>query len=144
MTTLYDYWRSTASYRVRIALGLAGEAYDSLPIDLVAGAQKSSEHLTRNPQGLVPMLEIDGLQLTQSLAIVEYLDETRELGLLPADPAGRARVRALGHAIAMEIHPDLQSSGRTPCSRRVRRCGHDGRVDAGLHWAGAGGIRAHA
>ncbi len=105
MIRLYDYWRSSASYRVRIALGLAGLDWDSVPVDLVAGTQRSAEHLGRNPQGLVPVLEIDGLRLTQSLAILEYLDETRGLGLLPDDPADRARVRALAHAIAMEIHP---------------------------------------
>lgn len=102
---LYDYWRSSASYRLRIALGLAGLDWRSVPVDLLSGAQKAPENLARNPQGLVPGLEIDGLMLTQSLAIIEYLDETRGLGLLPADPPGRARVRALSHAIAMEIHP---------------------------------------
>lgn len=101
---LYDYWRSSASYRVRIALGLAGIDWRSVPVDLTAGAQVSAEHLARNPQGLVPVLEIDGLRFTQSLAILEYLDETRGLGIMPADPAGRARVRALSLAIAMEIH----------------------------------------
>lgn len=105
MIRLHDYWRSSASYRVRIALGLAGLDWQSLPVDLVAGAQTAPDHLARNPQGLVPVLEIDGAQLTQSLAIVEYLDETRGLGLLPATPLERARVRALAHAVAMEIHP---------------------------------------
>lgn len=105
MTTLHDYWRSSASYRVRIALGLVGERWATVAVDLVAGAQRQPKHLGRNPQGLVPALEIDGLILTQSLAIIEYLDETRRAGFLPADPAGRARVRALAHAIAMEIHP---------------------------------------
>jgi maleylacetoacetate isomerase len=110
---LYDYWRSSASYRVRIALGLAGLAWDKVPVDLVAGAQRSADHLARNPQGLVPVLEIDGLRLTQSVAIVEYLDETRCLGLLPTDSVGRARVRALSHAIAMDLHP--------VCNLRVAR-----------------------
>lgn len=103
--TLHDYWRSSASYRVRIALNLLGLEWRSLPVDLLAGAQRGPENLARNPQGLVPTLEIDGLVLTQSLAILEYLDETRAGGFLPADPAGRARVRALAHAVAMEIHP---------------------------------------
>ncbi len=74
-------------------------------MDLLAGENRSAEHLARNPQGLVPVLDIDGARLTQSLAICEYLDDTRSLGLLPDDPIGRAEVRALAHAIAMEIHP---------------------------------------
>jgi maleylacetoacetate isomerase len=103
---LYDYWRSSASYRVRIALNLLGIAYAAVPVNLLAGEQRAPNHLGRNPQGLVPVLDIDGLRLTQSLAIVEYLHETRPgSGLLPADPVGRARVRALAHAIAMDIHP---------------------------------------
>lgn len=105
MITLYDYWRSSASYRVRIALGLAGLDWQSVPVNLVEGQQRDPEHLARNPQGLVPAIEIDGLRLTQSLAIIEYLDETRGLGLLPESPVDRARVRAIAHAIAMDIHP---------------------------------------
>jgi maleylacetoacetate isomerase len=105
MIALHDYWRSSASYRVRIGLGLAGLAWNSLPVDLVAGEQTQAAHLARNPQGLVPVLEIDGVSLTQSLAILEYLDETRSLGLLPATPLERARVRAIALAIAAEIHP---------------------------------------
>ena len=105
MITLYDYWRSSASYRVRIALGLAGLTWRTVPVNLLEGAHKSAAHLDRHPQGLVPALEIDGQIFTQSLAIIEYLDETRGLGLLPEDPAARARVRASAHAIAMDIHP---------------------------------------
>lgn len=102
---LYDYWRSSASYRVRIALDLAGIAYEAISVDLVNGAQKSPEHLARNPQGLVPVLEIDGQSLTQSLAILEYLNETRGLGLLPEDTVLRARVRALAYSVAVDVHP---------------------------------------
>lgn len=105
MIRLFDYWRSSASYRVRIALGLAGLDWETVQVDLVEGAQRAPGHLDRNPQGLVPVLEIDGLRLSQSLAIIDYLDETRGLGLLPGSAAGRARVRALSFAIAMEIHP---------------------------------------
>ncbi|MBB5222922.1 maleylacetoacetate isomerase [Amaricoccus macauensis] len=112
-TTLHDYWRSSAAYRVRIALGLLGIDWDSISVDLTKGEQRAPEHLARNPQGLVPVLDIDGLSLTQSLAIVEYLDETRDAGFLPSDAAGRARVRALAYAIAMEIHP--------VCNLRVAR-----------------------
>ena len=104
MIRLYDYWRSSAAYRVRIALGLAGLEWESVPVDLLTAQHHTDEHLARNPQGLVPVIEIDGQRMTQSLAIVEYLNETRGLGLLPEDPVGRARVRALAYAIAMEIH----------------------------------------
>ncbi|HEV7309048.1 maleylacetoacetate isomerase [Ensifer sp.] len=105
-TVLYDYWRSSASYRVRIALNCLGETYRSVPVDLLAKAHKAPEHLALNPQGLVPVLEIDGERFTQSLAIIEYLAETRAgTGFLPADAIGRQRVRALSYAIAMDIHP---------------------------------------
>ena len=83
---LYEYWRSSASYRVRIVLGLAGLEWESVAIDLVAGEQREPGHLKRNAQGLVPVIELDDTILSQSLAIIEYLDETRSLGLLPADP----------------------------------------------------------
>jgi maleylacetoacetate isomerase len=102
---LWDYWRSTASYRVRIALNLAGIGYRSVPVDLVAGEQRHPAHLARNPQGLVPVLRIDGVELTQSLAIIDYLQDTGRLALRPADPLGRARVRAVALAIAAEMHP---------------------------------------
>lgn len=104
-TILYDYWRSSASYRVRIALNAAGVEHVSVPVDLLSQQHRLPEHLARNPQGSVPVLDIDGIRLTQSLAIIEYLDETREAGFLPDTPAGRARVRAIAHAVAMEIHP---------------------------------------
>ncbi len=107
MTTLYGYFRSSAAYRVRIALNLKGLAYDQAPVNLVKGEQRGEENLARQPQGLVPSLVTDdGLVLTQSLAICEYLDETHpEPPLLPADAAGRARVRALAQLVACEIHP---------------------------------------
>jgi maleylacetoacetate isomerase len=105
-TLLFDYWRSSASYRVRIALNMLGIPYSSVPVDLLRGEHKQAEHLARNPQGLVPALSIDGHMLTQSLAIIEYLTETRPgSSLLPADPLGRHRVRTLSYAIAMDIHP---------------------------------------
>jgi maleylacetoacetate isomerase len=110
---LYDYWRSSAAYRVRIGLNLLGLAYQQVAVDLVKGEHKSPEHLARNPQGLVPALAIDGLMLTQSLAILEYLDETRSAGFLPDDPAGRARVRTLAYAIAMDVAPVCNLSVRT-------------------------------
>lgn len=103
---LHDYWRSSASYRVRIALALKSIAHQRVVVDLVAGDQRAPAHLALNPQGLVPALEIDGLVLTQSLAILDYLDETRPAPpLLPAAPAARARVRAIALAVACEVHP---------------------------------------
>ncbi|SHH79892.1 maleylacetoacetate isomerase [Cognatishimia maritima] len=105
MAKLYDYWRSSASYRVRIALGLAELDYDTEVVNLLEGQHLKDSHLARNPQGLVPALDIDGYTMTQSLAIIQYLDETLKLGLLPNLPIERAQVRALSYAIAMEIHP---------------------------------------
>lgn len=103
---LFDYWRSSASYRVRIALESLGLAYRRESVDLLDGAQRAPEHRARNPQGLVPALLIEGHMLAQSLAIIEYLAETRpQARFLPADPLGRQRVRTLSYAIAMEIHP---------------------------------------
>jgi maleylacetoacetate isomerase len=110
---LYDYWRSSAAYRVRIALNLLEQPYTAIPVDLLQGAHRSPENRARNPQGLVPTLEVDGLTLTQSLAIIEYLNETRHAAFLPTDPAGRAHVRALAYAIAMEIAPVCNLSVRT-------------------------------
>ncbi|WP_438751862.1 maleylacetoacetate isomerase [Pararhizobium sp. O133] len=105
-TVLFDYWRSSASYRVRIALNLLGLPHQSVPVDLLTGQHKQPDHLARNPQGLLPALDIDGHMLTQSLAIIEYLAEIHpQHGMLPADPFGRHRVRALSYAIAMDIHP---------------------------------------
>jgi len=102
---LFDYWRSSASYRVRIALESLGLPYRRISVDLLAGEQRAPEHRARNPQGLVPALMIDGQTLTQSLAIIEYLSETRpQARFLPADALGRQRVRTLSCAIAMEIH----------------------------------------
>jgi maleylacetoacetate isomerase len=103
---LHDYWRSSASYRVRIALNHLGIAYRTVPVNLLEAGHKTEEYLALNPQGLIPTLEIDGLVLTQSLAIIEYLSETRrDAGILPGDSAGRQSVRALSYAIAMDIHP---------------------------------------
>jgi len=108
---LYDYWRSSASYRVRIALSLVDRAYDRRAVDLLAGAHHAPDYLVVNPQALVPALVIDGRTLTQSLAIIEYLHATT-LGstLLPSDPIGQHRVRRLSYAIAMEIHPICNTS----------------------------------
>ena len=103
---LFDYYRSSASYRVRIALNLKSVDYERIQVDLVQGAQREEEYRARNPQGLVPMLEIDGHRIGQSLAIIDYLDATRpDPPLLPADPGDRAHVLALALAVACDIHP---------------------------------------
>ena len=103
---LYDYWRSSASYRVRIALNLLGIDYETRVVNLLDSSHPTPAYIELNPQGLVPTLEIDNRVIAQSLAIIEYLDETRpEAGFLPKDTMGRARVRTLAYAIAMEIHP---------------------------------------
>src|SRR5687768_4325392 len=103
---LFDYWRSSTSYRVRIALNLKGVAFDRHPVDLLAGEQREPSYRDRNPQGFVPLLEIDGRSISQSLAIIDYLDATRpDPALLPADPADRAHVLALALAVACDIHP---------------------------------------
>ncbi len=104
---LYNYFRSSASWRVRIALALKGLDYDYLPIHLVRKEQSTPEFVATSGNGLVPLLVTDdGQRLHQSLAIIEYLDETvPEPPLLPGDAPGRARVRALAQDIACEIHP---------------------------------------
>ena len=103
---LYDYFRSSAAYRVRIALNLKGVDYESRQIDLREGEQRSDEYRKLNPQGLVPMLEIDGHKLTQSLAIINYLDlRYPNQPLLPAAAAERAHVVAMAMTIACDIHP---------------------------------------
>ena len=102
----YEYWRSSAAYRVRIALNLKGVTYRSVQLDLVEGQQRNPEFLARNPQGLVPALEIDGHFLTQSLAIIDYLDARhKEPPMVPADPAARSAVLARALVIAADIHP---------------------------------------
>ncbi len=103
---LHGYFRSSTAFRVRIALNLKGVAYDQTFRHLRKGEQRAPDYLKLNPQGLVPTLEIDGQTLTQSLSIIEYLEETRpNPALLPKDAAGRARVRSLAYAVALEIHP---------------------------------------
>lgn len=104
---LYNYFRSSASFRVRIALALKGLPYEYVPVHLVKGEHKAQGYAAVSASALVPTLETDGGELLgQSMAIIEYLDETHpQPPLLPADPLGRARVRALSQLIACEIHP---------------------------------------
>jgi maleylacetoacetate isomerase len=108
MLTLHTYFRSSAAYRVRIALNLKKLPYTAVPVHLLrdGGEHHRPEYVQLNPQALLPTLQDSGLPLTQSLAIVEYLEETYPSpALLPPDPAGRARVRALAFSIACDIHP---------------------------------------
>lgn len=106
MIRLYDYYRSSASYRVRIALSLKGLDYERVDVNLLDGSQKSDEYRARNPQGLVPLLEIDGAQLTQSLSIVNYLNGVYpDPPLAPADPVAAAHVRSMAQVVASDIHP---------------------------------------
>jgi maleylacetoacetate isomerase len=103
---LYDYYRSSASYRVRIALNLKGVAWERVPVNLLEGEQRDGAYRALNPQGFVPMLDADGERLTQSLAIIGWLDRVfPEPPLLPADSSERAHVVALCLAIAADIHP---------------------------------------
>ena len=103
---LYTFFRSSAAFRVRIALNLKGLQYESLPKAFARNEHRAPEYLALNPQGLIPALATDGVVLSQSLAIIEYLNDRHpEPPLLPADPIDRARVRSMALAIACEIHP---------------------------------------
>jgi maleylpyruvate isomerase len=103
---LYDYWRSGAAYRTRIALNLKGLVYESEAVNLRAMVQRSPDYLQINPQGLTPALVVDGRVLTQSLAILEWLEETCPApALLPRDPFNRSVVRAMAEVVACDVHP---------------------------------------
>ena len=104
---LHGYFRSSASYRVRIALNLKGLSYQYHPVNLLQNEQRGDAYRALNPQGLVPaLISDDGQILTQSLAIMEWLDETHpQAPLLPSDPLGRARIRALAYNVACDIQP---------------------------------------
>jgi maleylacetoacetate isomerase len=105
---LYSYFRSSAAYRVRIALNLKKIAYEIRPVHLLknGGEQFKTDYMTLNPQGRVPALVVEGQILTQSVAIIEYLEETYpDPPLLPTDPKNRAYVRALAQIVACDIHP---------------------------------------
>lgn len=103
---LHGYWRSTAAWRVRLALHFKGIAHEQVAVNLLQGGQRSAAHLALNPQGLVPVLETGGAVLTQSLAIIEYLEEIHpDPPLLPADALGRSQVRAAALTVAADVHP---------------------------------------
>ena len=138
---LHGYFRSSASYRVRIALNLKGLRADHIPHHLRKGEQCAPAYLAINPQGLVPALEDDGGGvLTQSLAIIEWLDETHpEPPLLPKDPLRRAKVRAFAQAIACDIHP-VQN---TKVLARLRELNlPEEQVTAWAAWANREGLAA--
>ena len=106
MIRLYDYWRSSAAYRVRIALNLKHVPYERHDIALLEGLHRAPENLARNPQGFVPTLEVDGEAITQSLAIIDYLDALYpDPPLVPRDPLARARALGQALVIAADIHP---------------------------------------
>jgi maleylacetoacetate isomerase len=103
---LHDYFRSSAAYRVRIALNLKGVAYERRDVKLLENRQRSPEHLALNPQGFVPALEVDDMVLTQSLAIIDWLDNAHpEPRLIPVEPAARAAALAQALVVGMDIHP---------------------------------------
>ncbi|MGH6943455.1 MAG: maleylacetoacetate isomerase [Geminicoccaceae bacterium] len=135
---LYDYWRSSAAYRVRIALNLKGLAYEQVAIDPRAGAQRRPDFLQLNPQGLVPYLEDDGKGFGQSLAIIEYLDERHpKPPLLPEDPEARAFARALALAVACDIHP-LNNLRVLQYLEHTLGCDEAVRLAWYRHWVAAG------
>ncbi|SLN22612.1 maleylacetoacetate isomerase [Oceanibacterium hippocampi] len=103
---LHSYFRSSTSYRARIALNLKGLDYETVTHHLRKGEQRAADYLALNPQGLVPALEVDGMVIPQSLAIIDYLEERKpDPALLPADLPGRARVRGIAYALACDVHP---------------------------------------
>lgn len=144
MLQLYSYFRSSAAYRLRIALHLKGLAFDTVPVHLLKGGgeQLQSAYRAINPAALVPALQIDadndGTTLTQSLAIMEYLDETHpQPPLLPADALGRARVRALALTVACDIHPLNNLRVLTYLSGELQASG-DARNAWARHWMALG------
>lgn len=135
---LYSYWRSTTSYRVRIALHLKGIAFETLPVDLVKGEQRSEAYQQINPGKGVPSLVLDdGTVLTQSLAILDYLDrEYPNPALLPEDVLERARVQAASHVIALDVHP----VNNLRIGQHLKSIGHsqDDVVAWMVHWMNEG------
>ncbi len=130
---LYDYYRSSASYRVRIALNLKGVTVERRDVLLLENQQRSPEHLARNPQGFVPALEVDGTVITQSLAILDWLDARYpEPRLIPADPDARAAALARALVIAADTHP----LNNLRVLRRLKEMGVDeaARNDWTRHW----------
>ncbi|HKS56994.1 MAG TPA: maleylacetoacetate isomerase [Steroidobacteraceae bacterium] len=143
---LYTFFRSSAAFRVRIALNLKGLQYESLPKAFARNEHRAPEYLALNPQGLIPALATDGVVLSQSLAIIEYLNERHPTPpLLPDDPIDRARVRSMAMAIACEIHP-LNNLRVLNYLRDSLRQDDEGVGTWYRHWVGEGfrGLEAQA
>lgn len=135
MLRLHDYWRSGAAYRVRAALHLKGLAFEQVSHDLLKGEQSDPAYRALNPQGLVPALEADGLVLTQSGAIIEWLDESFPApALLPSDAAGRAVVRAMAAIVACDIHP----LNNLRVLQRLDTLAQGARLPWAAHWISSG------
>jgi len=136
---LYTYWRSLATFRVCIALNLKGLQYEAVYVDLDAGQQRQADYKSVNPQMVLPSLvEDDGNVLTQSLAIIEYLNEVHpEPPLLPADPRGRARVRALSQITVADSHPLIVPRVRNHLAATFN-LDEEGRIKWVRHWLAAG------
>ncbi|MBN8815714.1 MAG: maleylacetoacetate isomerase [Sphingomonas sp.] len=137
MIRLYDYWRSSASYRVRIALAMKDVAYERHDINLLAGEQSGDANRARNAQGFVPTLEVDGQSIGQSLAIIDYLDSAfPEPPLIPRDPIARAQTLQRALVIAADIHP----VNNLRILKRLGTMGIDqaARDDWYRHWIGEG------
>lgn len=136
---LYGYWRSSAAYRLRIAFGLKGLTWEDVPVHLVKGEQREADYLQKNPIGLVPTLELaEGAALTQSLAILEWLEETYPTPpLLPKDPLKRAQVRAAAHVIAVDTHP-IQNVGVVGHLKSEYGLSQEQGVDWMCHWMARG------
>jgi len=135
---LYNYFRSSAAYRARIALALKGLPYDYVAVNLRAGAQSAPDYRRLNPQALVPTLVDGEVTVPQSLAIIEYLEETHpEPAFLPRTPAERARVRALALAIACDIHPLNNSRVLAFLGEKFAQ-DEEGRNRWARHWIGLG------
>ena len=137
---LYSYWRSSAAYRVRIALALKGIPYECVPVHLVrdGGQQHSPEYKRLNPGGRVPTLEVGGQALYQSMAILEWLEETHpRTPLLPVDPIGRARVRGIAQLIVSDIQP-LQNISVTNYLRDEAHWASEQTASWLRHWIGRG------
>ena len=144
---LYTYFRSSAAYRVRIALNLKGLAYDAVPVHLLrdGGEQLAPAYREVNPAGLVPALVDNGIVLTQSLAIMEYLEEVHPMvPLLPQDAVGRARVRALAQTIACDTHP-LMNLRVLKHIKGPMGLSEEQKMDWYYHWMGEGmnALEAH-